>query len=191
MCDKPKKGVDEMLDKKSSKVPALYVYRNHEFYKKEQQDGFIKKKDGSRLDTLSYPEQSLRETIVNAIAHRDYSIEGTQIDVDVFKNRLEISSPGAWILSKEPNEYEMTNIPSIRRNKIICNCFEFVGLMEKIGSGFKKIQKEHEKFEGKKPILEDHQDFVAITLFDLLYDDGENEVLFGKYDEAILEYCKD
>ncbi len=186
------KGIDEMLDKKEFKGSLCHTFtETMNFIRRNSRTGFIKMKDGSRLDTLSYPEQSLREAIVNAIAHRDYSIEGIQIDVDAFKNRLEISSPGAWILSKEPNEYEMTNIPSIRRNKIICNCFECVGLMEKIGSGFKKIYKEYEKFEDKKPLLEDHQDFFTITLFDMLYEDGENEVFFGKYDKAILEYCKD
>ena len=186
------KGIDEMIDKKEFKGSICYTFtETMNFIRRNSRTGFVKMKDGSRLDTFSYPEQSLREAIVNAIAHRDYSIEGTQIDVDVFKNRLEITSPGAWILSKEPNEYEITNIPSIRRNKIICNCFECIGLMEKIGSGFKKIYKDYENFENKKPLLEDYQDFFTITLYDLLYDDGENKVLLGKYDEAILEFCKD
>lgn len=185
------KGIDEILDKKEFKGNICHIFVEAlNFIKRNSRTGFIKMKDGSRLDTLSYPEQSLREALVNSIAHRDYTIEGTQIDIDIFKNRLEITSPGAWILSKEPNEYEMTNIPSIRRNKIICNCFECIGLMEKIGSGFKKIYKDYEQFELKKPLLNDYHDFFTITLFDLLYDD-ENNFVYGKYDEEILEFCKD
>ena len=186
------KGINETLDKKEFKGSICYTFTEAmNFIRRNSRSGFIKMKDGSRLDTLSYPEQSLREALVNAIAHRDYSIEGTQIDIDIFKDRIEITSPGTWILSKEPNEYEMTNIPSIRRNKIICNCFECIGLMEKIGSGFKKIYTDYENFESKKPLLEDHQDFFTITLYDLLNKEDENQVLFGKYDESILEFCKD
>ncbi len=104
------KGVDEMLDKKEFKGSLSNIFSETiNFIRRNSRTGFIKMKDGSRLDTLSYPEQSLREVIVNALAHRDYSIEGTQVDVDVFKNRLEVTSPGAWILSKEPNEYSITS----------------------------------------------------------------------------------
>ncbi len=186
------KGVDEMLDKKEFKGSLSNIFSETiNFIRRNSRTGFIKMKDGSRLDTLSYPEQSLREVIVNALAHRDYSIEGTQVDVDVFKNRLEVTSPGAWILSKEPNEYRMTNIPSIRRNKAICNCFECIGLMEKIGSGFKKVYEEYQKYDVEKPLLEDQKDFFTVTLFDLLYDETNPDITYGKYDELILEFCKD
>lgn len=96
-------------------------------------------KDGSRMDTFAYPEQALRESVVNALAHRDYSMQGTQIDIDIFKDRLTITSPGDWMHDKMPSEYPLDMIPSIRRNKIICNAFELLGLMEKSESGFKKI----------------------------------------------------
>lgn len=187
------KGIDELLDKKEFKGSICYTFMETlNFIKRNSKSGMIKMKDGSRLDTFSYPEQALREVIVNAIAHRDYSIEGTQIDVDVFKNRLEITSPGAWILSKEPNEYELISIPSIRRNKVLCDCFECIGLMEKIESGFKKIYKEYENFESKKPILADYKDFFTITLFDLLYDDSDDiKIFYNKYEEKIIEFCKD
>lgn len=139
------------------------------------------KKDGSRKDTLSYPTLSFREALVN-------SISGTQIDIDIYKDRMEITSPGGWILSKKPSEYRLDKIPSIRRNKIICNCFEVIGLMEKIGSGLGKIYNEYIELGGKEPILEDEGDFFVITLFDLLFNEEMN-VSFGKYDRIILEFC--
>ena len=49
---------------------------------------------GRRVDLLDYPEQVLRETIVNALVHRDYSIAGTDIILEIFVDRLEVTSPG-------------------------------------------------------------------------------------------------
>ena len=126
------KGVDEIIDKKEFKGCLCNVYENTiDFIERNSKSGFIKLKDRTRLDTHSYPQIALREAIVNALAHRDYSIYGTQVDVDIYKDRIEISSPGSWLLDKDPNSYEFTSIPSIRRNRIICNCFSTMGLMEK------------------------------------------------------------
>ena len=182
------KGVDEALDKKELKGPIPYVFEEAiRFVMRNSRSGFVKMKNGGRLDTFSYPELALREALVNAVAHRDYAIEGTQIDVDIYKDRMEILSPGAWLLDKLPNQYDLERVPSVRRNRVICSCFASAGLMERSGSGFKKIAQIYRDF--KKPVLEGNDDFFSITLFDLL---GEEENVFqGKYDEDILSFCSD
>lgn len=184
------KGENQVIDKKECSGCLCDVFTEAmNFIKRNSRSGFIKNPDGSRLDTKSYPEQALREALVNALAHRDYSIEGTQVDIDIYKDRLEISSPGSWLLSKKPSEYRLEKIPSIRRNKIICSCFEAAGLMEKSGSGFKKIYKVYEQAGGKEPMLEDESDFFVITLYDLLADEEKATPITGKYDEEILDFC--
>lgn len=185
------KGVDEVIDKKEFSGSLCNIFSGAiEFVSRNSRSGFIKRPDGSRLDTNSYPEIAVREAIVNAIAHRDYSISGTQIDVDIYKDRMEIMSPGSWLLNKKPSEYSFNRIPSVRRNRIICNCFEAIGLMEKSGSGFKKIYYAYKDKDVHEPTLEDEQDFFVITLFDLLADKKEDVTLiFGKYDEEILKFC--
>ena len=52
----------------------------------------------------SYPEDACREAFVNAIAHRDYSIEGRSIEVLVFNDRLEIRNPGRLLSTVELSE---------------------------------------------------------------------------------------
>lgn len=47
-----------------------------------------------RVDRPSYPEEVLREVIVNSLVHRDYSIAGTDISLNIFADRLEVRSPG-------------------------------------------------------------------------------------------------
>lgn len=182
------KGVNEVLDIKELKGSLSYVFNETiKFVSRNSRSGFIKMSNGGRLDTLSYPEIAIREAVVNAIAHRDYSIEGTQIDVDIYKDRLEITSPGSWLLDRKVSEFDLRHIPSIRRNKIICNCFQSIGLMEKSGSGIKKIVDCYKDF--KVPKLEGNDDFFIITLFDILADQKENDILQTKYDEIILKFC--
>jgi predicted HTH transcriptional regulator len=54
------------------------------------------KKDNQRINIDAFPQRALFEAVVNAIVHRDYFIDGTQIQVDMFRDRLEISSPGSF-----------------------------------------------------------------------------------------------
>lgn len=184
------KGVDEVFDKKEFKGNLCDIFENvMNFIKRNTRSGFVKLENGGRLNTYSYPEEALREAIVNALAHRDYSIYGTQVDVDIYKDRLVIGTPGTWVLFKNPSEYNLDDIPSVRRNKIISNCFEIIGLMEKSGSGFKKINEVYSKFDVKKPLLKNENNFFWITFYDLLSDERiENYKI--PHSEEVLEFCK-
>ena len=185
------KGVNEAIDKKTFKGPlgdTLLGILN--FIKRNSRSGFIKMSNGSRLDTHSYPDLAVREAVGNAIAHRDYSISNTQIDVDIYKDRLEISSPGSWLLSSSPENYSLLKIPSVRRNKVICGCFEAAGLMEQSASGFKKIARIYEKFPDKEPYLENNQDNFVIVLYDLLFDRDVGFVEGSKYEEKVIAFCR-
>lgn len=51
-------------------------------------------KRGRRIDRWEYPLDVIREITVNALVHRDYSIAGTDIMLEIFTDRLEITSPG-------------------------------------------------------------------------------------------------
>ncbi len=183
------KGTDEALDKKEFKGNLCDIFENvMNFIKRNSRSGFVKTKDGGRINTYSYPEVALREAVVNALAHRDYSIYGTQIDVDIYKDRLVIGTPGNWILIKNPNEYNLNEIPSVRRNKIISNCFEILGLMEKSGSGFKKINEIYEKLYVNKPLLKNENGFFWITFYDLLSDQVVENFSVPHMQE-ILDFC--
>ena len=60
------------------------------FIERDTKTGWRKTEGGGREEIRSYPKEAIREALVNAIAHRDYSISGTQIDVDIYSDRLEI-----------------------------------------------------------------------------------------------------
>lgn len=70
----------------------------------------------TRKNVDAYPQRALFEGVINAVAHRDYFLDGTQIQVDMFKDRLEISSPGSFYRGEKLGKtYDLSGIISKRR----------------------------------------------------------------------------
>ncbi len=161
-----------------------------------------KKQAYDRLAYYSYPTRSLTEGIVNAIGHRNYYIQGSQIEINIFRDRLEISSPGSLLGVRYLHEEK--NISSIiprRRNEVICSILQLCGLMEERGSGFDKIESDYAPYgEQFKPFVSSDASSFTLTLPDLTKNgvvsksDDNPEVyvevaLKGKNDLNILSYC--
>lgn len=77
--------------------------------------------------------------VVNAFVHRDYSITGSEVHIDIYDNRLEIVSPGGMFDNKNVQDLDINNVPSLRRNPVICDILHRIHFMERRGSGFHKI----------------------------------------------------
>lgn len=145
-----------------------------QFIERNTKTGWKKTSDGGREEIRSYPKEAIREAMVNAIAHRDYSIYGTQIDVDIYSDRIDIVSPGSWLLPKDYNEYPQGAIPSIRRNTIIAACLDVANLMERGGTGFQTIIESYkDSSEEKQPCVMIYPGFLDLRLFDKLYQTEE------------------
>ena len=160
------------------------------------------KKASSRINIDSYPARALFEGIINSVAHRDYFLDGTQIQVDLFKDRLEISSPGSFFQSEKIEKtYNLSSIMSKRRNELICGVLVLCNVMEAAGTGFDKIVEEYSAVDDKhKPYIYSTSDHFTLVLPDLTYEMGveaeptENLIFApipngSKYDEKILSYC--
>lgn len=168
---KGNKKIGDVLDSGRYKGPLSTVFREAvNFIERNTKTGWRKTSGGGREGIRSYPEEAVREAIVNAIAHRDYSIPGTQIDIDIYCDRIDIVSPGSWLLPKHYEEYPLGTIPSIRRNAIIAACFDLANLMERGGTGFQTIVEAYsEADETKQPGVLIYPGFLNLRLFDLLY----------------------
>ena len=81
-----------------------------------------------------YPEEALREALVNAVAHRDYSsyVLGSQVRIEMYADRLEIISPGRLF-----GPVSLTNLETAQasRNQLLVRLLGEVGLVENRGSG--------------------------------------------------------
>lgn len=92
-----------------------------------------------REEKSDYPFKAVREVLVNAMIHRDYQIVGTEIHVDMFDNRLEITSPGGMLSGGRIQEMDLRRVPSMRRNEIISDIFGRLRYMDRRGSGIGRI----------------------------------------------------
>ena len=85
-----------------------------------------------------YPVEAIREGIVNAVCHRDYTISGTAVRLFLFNNRLEIRSPGGL-----PNTLTVENMlyRQFTRNQMIASFLTGYGYMERRGKGILRMIK--------------------------------------------------
>ena len=85
---------------------------------------------------LEYPFEAVRELVVNAIAHRDYNIQGDGIHLNLFSDRLEVTSPGGL-----PGPVTIDNIMEARfsRNPVIVQVLADLGYVERLGYGLDRV----------------------------------------------------
>ena len=95
--------------------------------------------DGTFQFQLPYPEDACREALVNAIAHRDYSIEGRSIEIMAFSDRLEIRNPGRLLSTVRLSELREGAGVHDSRNTYIARVLREVGYMQEMGEGIRRI----------------------------------------------------
>lgn len=105
-----------------------------------------------QTDEYEYPRVALREAVVNAVAHRDYSLDGAQILLFIFNDRVEIRSPG-----KLPNSVTLENIRthySKLRNETIARVLFNLGFVNTLGSGIPRMIRLMKEHTGREPDFE-------------------------------------
>ena len=117
-----------------------------------------------RVDTPAYALFALREGLVNAMVHRDYTVAGGQTHVELFPEHLVIRNPGQLPEGWEPAYLKKEHI-SIPGNPDIARVFYFRGLMEQLGMGTQKLIAECKRLGARLPVWADDQNSVSLTLF--------------------------
>jgi ATP-dependent DNA helicase RecG len=118
-------------------------------------------KGGKFETTPEYPEFAWQEAISNAVIHRAYSITGTDIQMKMFDDRLEVESPG-----KLPGLVRLHNMRQIHfsRNPLITRVMTEMKYMRELGEGVDRMIREMEKMGLEMPVFEEYAFMLRVTL---------------------------
>lgn len=140
----------------------------------------------TRQDVPEYPEVALREAIVNAVAHRDYShtVRGSHIQVRMFADRLEVESPGGL--------YGRVTIDKLQdgqstRNRLLMQLMEDVHLVENRGSGVDAMLDAMQKKGLPSPVFEDKRSSFLVKFYQMKPD----SLVLSDAELKILAYIKE
>lgn len=120
--------------------------------------------NGRRIDRWEYPESVIREAVVNALVHRDYSISGTDIMLSIFSDRIEIQSPGRLPNTVTPDG--MKAGVRYARNQTLVNVMRDYGYVDARGMGVRnKIIPGMRAHNGTEPELIADQHRFTVRLW--------------------------
>ncbi len=114
---------------------------------------------GPREEKLELPEDALREAILNAMAHRDY-FSHANIQINIFKNRVEITNPGGLIGNITVKDLFERSIP---RNHLLFGLMQRLELVEKAGSGLVRIQRAMKEYKLSNAEIKADKNWFSIT----------------------------
>jgi ATP-dependent DNA helicase RecG len=115
-----------------------------------------------RRDIPEYPEEAVREAVVNAVAHRDYSnfVRGSYIQIRLFADRLEVQNPGGLYgnVAVETLEEEQST-----RNRVLMRLMEDLHLVENRGSGIRTMLSAMRNANLEPPRFQDKRSSFWVT----------------------------
>ena len=195
-------GTVDALDDAEYTGSVISLIENGEAFIKRNAKKMWKKTPNSRIEMPEYVERSYHEALVNALAHRDYLVNGSEVHIDIYDDRMEIYSPGGMPDGSLIQERDPLSVPSTRRNPVLADVFNRLGYMERKGSGFEKIISGYEfqvnYSEEKKPSFRSDRCQFTVIMPNLNYgvenidiSDVNSDVnLWSQIKEAINENPK-
>jgi len=113
---------------------------------------------------IMYPEQACQEAIINAIAHRDYSMEGSGIEIYIYDDRLEFKNPGSLLSSITIEKIMELKGAHESRNAMLARTLREIGFMRELGEGMRRIFELFKKNELSPPMLSNENYNFTVTL---------------------------
>ena len=125
----------------------------------------INSETGAREDRTDYPITAVREAIINALVHRDYSIhtEGMPIQIIMYEDRMEIRNPGG-IYGRIKVDL-LGKMQPDTRNPVLALALETLRVTENRYSGIPTIRREMEKYKLKEPKFADERGSFIVTFY--------------------------
>lgn len=149
----------------------------------------IDRTTGERKDQTEYPVAAIREAVLNAVIHRDYSFytEGMPIQIDMFIDRMEIHSPGSLYgrMTVDQLGIAKTDI----RNPALAVMAESMTEAENRYSGIPTMRNEMKAYGLPEPKFENRRNEFVVTFYNTVEaGTAEAEVEIGK--KNLLDFCR-
>lgn len=159
----------------------------------------INSETGQREDRTDYPITAVREAVINALVHRDYSIhtEGMPIQIIMYEDRMEIRNPGGIYGRIRVNQ--LGKVQPDTRNPVLAAGLEILGVTENRYSGIPTIRKEMERYHLQEPEFLDERGNFVVKFYKEIREkissancnDESNElILFCKTPRTRKEICE-
>ena len=133
-----------------------------------------------RVDRWFYPPLAVREAVINAVVHADYSQQGAPIRISIFDDRIEIENPG--ILPFGLTVDDIKKGVSKLRNRVIGRVFRELGLIEQWGSGIQRMIRACTDAGQEEPRFEE----VGLHFRVTLYRERKRKPVIDQVDAKIL-----
>lgn len=139
--------------------------------------------DGRRNDKPEYPIKAVREAILNALVHRDYSIhtENIPIRIEMYRDRMEVSNCGG--LYGKISVDSLGKVHPETRNATLANILELLRITENRYSGIPTMRSEFKRFGLPAPVFSVLHGEFKVTMKNGFYNNDKTS------EEAILEFC--
>jgi len=147
--------------------------------------------DGKRVDISEYPMIAVREILLNALVHRDYSIhtEGTPIRLTMFSDRMELENPGG--LYGRMTIDDLGNVAADIRNPYIAGAMEVQGETENRFSGIPTVRMKLREAGMGEPIFESKRGMFKVTFYKKnAASVTEMRMDTSDIEQRILEFCR-
>ncbi len=115
-----------------------------------------------RVEIPEYPFEAIREAVINAIAHRDYTRRGAPIMISIFDDRVEVSNPGGLLPGLNIKRLEGHHAT---RNEAICSIFHETLDMERFGTGIGKMKRFMKEHGLAAPEFLEEGDFFVVKFY--------------------------
>ena len=160
------------------------------FAKASTRKGWEKLPDG-RKNKPEYAERAVLEACVNHFIHRDYTVMGGEVHLDIYDDRICVTSPGGMYSGQMVQDVPVEDISSLRRNPVLADVMAQLDYMEKRGSGLKKIcnaTKELETYkEGRDPVFKSSVSQFMTVIYSMEYEEKTTEKTTEKIISLISE----
>ena len=143
---------------------------------------------GKRKDRTEYPVEAIREAVLNALIHRDYShlTEGTPVQINFFTDRLEIHSPGS-LYGRMTVEQLGHSRPDLRNPALAVMTEVLVGAENRY-SGIPTIRREMAAHNLPEPVFENRRNEFVVILYNGVSVEPRQEL---SEEAMLLEYCRE